>query len=202
MKLPRKIILISSCTLLGVIIIALAAAWHLGLLSLLLPIPGEDDSKYLNIFGQTEQQSAELSTADSSKDNPGSSPDEIALPESLKAGKSTRQQQIEAHYIARLQKIAGGYEGQLNSLVGKAAADCSANRDKSSLAALARKYIAAGNSLEAQCDAQFYAVLREFESELQKNSFSTDTPKIAKQEYERRKAARKKQLLSAAVQQL
>lgn len=209
MKLPHKIILASSCTLLGIILIALAVIWRLGLLPLLLPAPGGFGSEHLKILEQTGQQpagTAGLPGANSANpDNNGNEPGEVTLPESLKAGKSPLQQQIEARYITRLQRIAGGYEGRLNSLVGRAWNEYSTTFNsggKASAAALARKYIAAGTSLESQCDAQFYAVIGEFEAELRKNSLSLDTPKLARREYERTKAARKKQLLSTALQQL
>lgn len=205
MKLPHKLILVSSCTLLGGTLIALAVIWYLGLFPLLLPAPGGFGS----ILEQTDQRSTgaadPLGADNSNLDNTGSKPGELILPENLKAGKPLHQQQLEACYIARLQSIAGGYEGRLNSLVGRAWNEYSTTANKGgkvSAAALARKYMAAGSALESQCDAQFYAVLGEFEAELRKNSYSSNTPKLARQEYERTKAARKKQILSAALQQL
>lgn len=118
---------------------------------------------------------------------------------------SPLRREIEAYYVARLEAICGYYEGRLNGLVGSAQAEYNTARregQKISLASLARKYLAAGAALEKECDAEFYAVLADFKAELRKNSFPLDMPREAQKEYERAKAARKRQLLSAAAKVL
>jgi len=118
------------------------------------------------------------------------------------AGKSAGQRAIEAAYIARLQAVAGGYQGRLNALVGAAWNEYLADRrqgKKVSVLALAGKYITAGNNLEAQCDAQFYAVLDQFEAALRANGYPPDTAVQARQAYEQAKAARRRELLSRAL---
>ncbi len=115
------------------------------------------------------------------------------------------QQQIEARYIARLQKIAGGYEGRLYGLVGQAWNEYITAKKQGqniSVISLARKYMAAGTALEKQCDAEFYATLDEFRTELLKNSLPLDTVIQAQREYERVKAARKRHILTAAAKLL
>jgi|GEM_PF-5383175 len=63
---------------------------------------------------------------------------------------------------------------------------------------LANKYYAAGKSLEAECDAQFYSLLAAFEGELKANSFPLDAAAKAKATYEARKSARAGQLFPAS----
>lgn len=115
---------------------------------------------------------------------------------------SPLRREIEARYIARLEAICSYYEGKLNTLVGSAWNEYSTARmqgQKISAVNLAGKYLAAGNTLEKECDREFYAVLADFRSELRKHSLPLDKTYEAQREYERAKAARKRQILSAAA---
>ena len=111
-------------------------------------------------------------------------------------------QEIEAYFITRLNIIGRYYEGRLNGLLGLAWNEYGAAQKlngKVSAFSLAPKYIAAGNALEKECDQEFYAVLAEFKAEMRKNSFPLDKAFAAQREYERAKAARKKQIFRRAA---
>jgi hypothetical protein len=122
------------------------------------------------------------------------------------AGKtSSSRQEIEAYFITRLSIICRYYEGRLNGLLGLAWNEYGAAqklKGKVSAFSLAPKYVAAGNALEKECDQEFYTVLAEFKAELRKNSFPLDKAFAAQREYERNKAARKKQIFGTAAKLL
>jgi len=128
-----------------------------------------------------------------------------ALPPEARSLPSPEQAAIEAYYLARLETICRSYEGRLNGLIGQAQDEYTSARrqgQKVSVISLAKRYLAAGNALEKQCDADFYAVLADFKAELRKNSFPLDKPREAQKEYEQTKAARKRQIITAAAKML
>lgn len=105
--------------------------------------------------------------------------------------------QIEQKYVSRLQALAAGYEGRLNSLVSDAVNEYRAakkDNPNADLGTIASKYYAAGKSLEAESDSQFYSILSAFESELSANSFPLDAAVKAKEAYETRKGAKAGQI--------
>lgn len=116
---------------------------------------------------------------------------------SSSGGDDSLRSQIEQKYISRLQSLASGYEGKLNSLVSAALSEYSAakkNNPNADISPLINKYYSTGKALEAECDAQFYSVLAAFESELRAHSFPLDAAVKAKETYEARKSARAGQI--------
>jgi hypothetical protein len=130
----------------------------------------------------------------------------VGAPGGVTAGKSfSSRREIEAYFITRLIIICRYYEGRLNGLLDLAWNEYSAAqklREKVSAVSLAPKYIAAGSALERECDQDFYAVLSDFKAELRKNSFPLDKTFEAQKEYEKAKAARKKQIYLTAAKLL
>jgi hypothetical protein len=119
--------------------------------------------------------------------------------------KDQLQKQIDDYYTARLQSLGESYESQLNGLVGEAFNEYQSDKKQGkdvSLAAMAFKYMSEGSALEKQCDAQFNALLDEYEADLRKNNLSLDTAIKAKQNYESAKANREKELLDAAAKMI
>jgi len=129
---------------------------------------------------------------------PAGSTDKAASgPPASAPGGSTLREQIEQKYTSRLQSLASGYEARLNALVSAAAIEYQAAKKanpNADLSPLTAKYTSAGKALEAECDAQFYAVLAEFEHELRANSFPLDAAVKARETYEARKSERAGQL--------
>lgn len=123
----------------------------------------------------------------------GTAREEAAPPQPSDGGDGSRRSQIEQKYNSRLQSLASGYEARLNGLVSAALAEYSAAKKadpNADVGPLVNKYYAAGKSLEAECDSQFYAVLSAFENELSSNSLPLDAAARASEAYEARKSAR------------
>ncbi|KLU60298.1 hypothetical protein CEB3_c31490 [Peptococcaceae bacterium CEB3] len=66
-------------------------------------------------------------------------------------------------------------------------------------AALAQKYIQAGNLLEGNVDGRFYSILGSMQSELVSDGLPTDQVGVIKREYEAAKAARRSAILGKAL---
>jgi hypothetical protein len=64
---------------------------------------------------------------------------------------------------------------------------------------LAKKYLQAGRTLEANVDSQFYSTLNSMRAELIANNFSTDIIGVIKAEYEKAKSAKRSQLLAKVL---
>jgi len=161
-----------------------------------LPLPGTGEWAK---SGLESPPGAASENATDVPETPGVSPPETRVPP------SPDQAAIEAYYLDRLVKISRSYEGRLNGLVGQAQGeytDARRNGQKVAVFSLAKRYLSAGSTLEKQCDADFYAVLADFKTELRKNSFPLDKPLEAQKQYERAKAARKRQILTAAAKML
>lgn len=114
-------------------------------------------------------------------------------------GSNTDRVQFEQYYISKVQSLAYGYEIKLNSLVSSAVIDLKTTRKdnpKADIGPLAEKYISAGRALEAECDAQVYSLLEEFEKELRSKDFPADAAVKAREAYEAGKKDRAEQLLT------
>jgi hypothetical protein len=143
-------------------------------------------------------------TKETSRETPANTPESFAgtPPEATTDKSFSSRQEIEAYFTTRLMVICGYYEGRLNSLLGSTWNEyhtAQKQGQKISAVSLAQKYIAAGNALERECDQEFYAVLTDFKAELRKNSFPLDKALEAQREYEKAKAARKKQIFHHAA---
>jgi hypothetical protein len=215
MRLSRKGKFITLTLVLGIPLLALAGIWRLGLLPLFFnSAPGGFDFLYdpggpdPGVAPGTPSQTAtpspgEANGSDTKQPGTGENPAATAPGKNSDSNKPPLQRDIEARHIAKLQDIARSYAGKLNSLTEAARSEyVSAKQEGKSISAvaLARRYMASGSSLEADCDAQFYDALAEFEAELRQNSLPLDTAQQARQEYEWAKASRKKEILANAAQ--
>lgn len=213
MKIPRKLFLAVIPLLLAVALF-FAAACYLGLTPFLfsprlfweaITTESADNSGTIHDLLKELPESSGTKSAPYPELQSGSGNSTGEAPSAAwKAGETDKnqlQRQIEAYYLSRLQRIAASYESRLNALIGEAAVEYKSaqQQGKLSVLSLARKYYASGSSLESRCDAEFYAVLDEFKTELRKNSLPLDTARQAQAAYERAKAARKKQMLSSAA---
>ncbi len=206
---------------LGLALIILVGAWHLGLLTLFFPPPApvgtaqtanQNNSPAPVATYQQPQQPSKISTATgqspsaSGKTTLNSAGSAAGPPEnSAQLTKDQLQKQIDDYYTIKLQALGESYESQLNGLVSEAFNEYQSDKEQGkdfSVAAMAFKYMSEGNALEKQCDAQFDATLAEYEADLQKNNLSLDTAIKAKQAYESAKATREKELLSAAAKMI
>ena len=186
--------------LIGISLLALAGAWRLGLLPLLFPQPPGAVPPHVTtgatgaVPGATIQPQAVA---------PGRPADNTGTANgNARDSRDALRQEIEQRYVTRLQNLAGGYEGKINALSNGAFGEFEAARKsgKVSYWDMASKYISEGNSLEKQCDAQFYAILQEFKDELSRNNLPLDTAVRVQQLYEYAKANRKREILSNAAQ--
>jgi hypothetical protein len=198
-------------------VLALTAVWRLGLLPLLFPpqpapvsaveIIQPNGEIYLSPHGNSTNNvqpgnghtgsNVSAPVTDKTATNTGNS--------GGWASKSQLQQEIEAKYITRLSNLGNDYEEQLNSLVSEAYNEYSTDKKQGhhvSAMVLANKYLPMGNSLEKQCDDQFYTLLNQFEDELQSNGLPLATAIRAQQVYEYDKAIRKKNILTAAARMI
>jgi uncharacterized protein YaaR (DUF327 family) len=119
--------------------------------------------------------------------------------------KSQLQQEIESRYTTEMQNLAKSYENRLNALLSEAYTEYTTDKKQGkavSVTALAGKYVTMGNALEKQSDDEFYAVLAQFEAELQSNGLPLTTAIRAQQVYEYDKAIRKKEILTAAAKMI
>ena len=164
--------------------------------------PSGNKENSAEITGETAEETIEKAPAGTSGEaSGGTSKSAAGTPNTPEKAPVPLRQEIEVYYITKLRTTCGSYEGRLNSLISSALGEYTAARrqgQKVSAVSLARKYVAAGNALERECDAEFYAILADFKAELRKNSFPLDKTWEAQREYERAKAAYKKQILSSA----
>ncbi|HCJ79859.1 hypothetical protein DK28_0203420 [Peptococcaceae bacterium SCADC1_2_3] len=177
-----------------------------GLLPFIDSTPQGEQEKLSAKKGNGEEIPREK-TKETSRETPANTPEGFAgTPPETTAGKSfSSRQEIEAHFTTKLMIICRYYEGRLNSLLGSTWNEyhtAQKQGQKVSVVSLAKKYIAAGSALERECDQEFYAVLTDFKAELRKNSFPLDKALEAQSEYEKTKAARKKQIFHTAAKNI
>jgi hypothetical protein len=212
-----------SITILCLAVLALAGIWRLGLLPLLLP-PQQPPPTLQASEGETMMPSGEIylsPPAINQNDHTANSQPEgtLAPPASMTPGsnatngpatddlttKSQLQQEIESRYTTEMQNLAKSYENRLNALLSEAYTEYTTDKKQGkavSVTALAGKYVTMGNALEKQSDDEFYAVLAQFEAELQSNGLPLTTAIRAQQVYEYDKAIRKKEILTAAAKMI
>jgi len=107
---------------------------------------------------------------------------------------------IEEKYQAELMQTCTAYEARLNNLVAAASYELQLleqNNLQLNRQELARRYAAEAKELEAQCDAEAYALLDAFEQELRDNGCSTAAAQAARQTYEATKRSRADEILSS-----
>lgn len=108
---------------------------------------------------------------------------------------------IEQKYRPQFLGLQAEYESKLNRLLGSALAEykqVKSSRSNTSLRQLAKKYISAGQALEAESDGQFYALLANMENELGAAGLPTTLTDQLRANYIRLKNERRKQILSMA----
>ncbi|RJQ26847.1 MAG: hypothetical protein C4589_09210 [Peptococcaceae bacterium] len=116
-------------------------------------------------------------------------------------GKTTDpMKEVEQKYRPLFISLQSEYEGRLNQLVGSALAEYNqvkSSRSKTSVRQLAKKYISAGQALEAESDGRFYALLANMESDLKTAGLSTALADQLRARYITLKNERRKQILSS-----
>lgn len=165
----------------------------------------------LFFYNQTKHQSTNPQTASTSEGSGNTSEATTPVPKDTPAGEETTvpqtssaqtslQAQIEQKYTERLQSVGSAYQGKLNGLAASAFSDYQSAKTadpNADLTPLTNKYYAAGQALEAECDAEMYAIMSAFESELRVNSFPVDAAAGARAAYDAAKANRAGQLLTS-----
>ncbi|TEB15095.1 hypothetical protein Psfp_02414 [Pelotomaculum sp. FP] len=157
---------------------------------------GDPASSTGKASGGSDDRGPTSSTGGASSDSDGG---ETSGPQTSPA-QNPLQAQIEQKYTARLQSTGSSYEGRLNSLLASAVADYQAAKKadpNADITPLTNKYYAAGQALEAECDAKMYAILDAFENELRANSLPVDAAVRARAAYDAAKSDRAGQILSA-----
>ena len=107
---------------------------------------------------------------------------------------------IENTLRTKMYSLQSEYNGKLNALVGQAKAEyvrLRASNSKVNAKDLASKYIAKGNSLEAQCDARVYAAIAYAENQLRFYNYKSTVAREAREQYVQVKAQRRKSLMNS-----
>lgn len=100
------------------------------------------------------------------------------------------QTKIKNKYAGQFKTLERTYQGKLKGLLNQAKGEYIAVKNGASevsVMSLAAKYIKKANAMEAEADAQFYAVLAKMEQELKSQGLSTELIRNAETEYELRK---------------
>lgn len=108
---------------------------------------------------------------------------------------------IKQKYEPTLADIEGQASSRISGLIGAAQSEYAAkksNGENINYAYFYNKYVAAANDLEARTDTVFYAVIGSLKSELKSNGLAESHAESFVSEYEARKEARKKDLISKA----
>lgn len=145
------------------------------------------------------EQDLEGSGSDSSGESRGGNPENRDnYPESYSRAPS--KQGIENSLRKKMSSLQSEYNGKLNALVGQAKAEyvrLRASDSKVNVKDLANKYMAKGNSLEAQCDARVYAAIAYAENQLAFYNYKSAVPNEARKQYVKVKAQRRKSLMNS-----
>lgn len=107
------------------------------------------------------------------------------------------QDEISQKYEAQFRQLQSVALSRLDTLFSAAIQEYNQAKKAGTLnrAELAKKYIQAGTTLEANLDNQFYSVLSKMEAELKANNLPTDVVGVYKNEYEQAKSDKRAQLL-------
>ena len=110
---------------------------------------------------------------------------------------NTAEKSIAKKYAPRFAAIKGNFVSEIDGMIAQAKAEYLAiPADKRGLSkiTLGFKYMAKGDALEKQCDADFNAELNRLKADLKKNQLSPNLANTAKKEYEQQKSTVKKAL--------
>ena len=110
---------------------------------------------------------------------------------------STSEKSIAKRYAPKFAAIKGNFVSEIDGMIAQAKAEYAAiPADKRALGkvTLGFKYMAKGDALEKQCDADFYAELNKLKADLKKNKLSPSLANTAKREYLQQKSTVKKAL--------
>ncbi len=110
---------------------------------------------------------------------------------------------IERRYRPRFQALKLEYDDKLKQLADAAVSEYRQYKEsgqKPPVLELVKKYLAAGNALENECDRRFYALLDSMRRDLQEAGLPLELVEEAKKEYRTQKAQRKKQLIKAGLE--
>jgi hypothetical protein len=166
-----------------VLIAAVAAAWHWGILKTGYPnLETPPTQQQVKPIPQVEEQ---IDAAEKMYD------------ESREKNRTVLQEEIEARYTAQLLNTAQDYEKELNNLANTAWEDYTKAQQEGGKISIqmAFPYITEGLKLKTKCDNEINTILQKFESELRANSLPVNKVKLCRQEYERRKSERKEAIL-------
>ena len=112
----------------------------------------------------------------------------------------TTEQAIIQKYAPKFQGLENQALGRLDVLFAAGLREYTQQKKSGTLKAseLARKYIQAGNMLEANVDSQFYGTLNAMEAELVENHLPTAVIADIKKEYVKAKSSKRAELLAKA----
>lgn len=105
-------------------------------------------------------------------------------------------------YQAAFFVMKEGYQGEINELIArgkKEYADLPPQDKKTAKLTMALKYVKLGNALEAACDDSFNKVLEQMQRELAEKGLPVNGVKEAKNQYEKEKSERRKNLMDKAM---
>lgn len=161
--------------------------------------PGKDSPGNAGETGQTAKQPGETAP-DSQGKAPGQPKDRVEpdTPEPAAAVNA-----IEQRYRPQFQALRQEYSAKINNLAAAGMNEYMSYKNSGQnppVLKLVKKYIGAGNALEAECDQRFYALLARMKQDLQEANLPLDLVEQAKKEYSAQKAQRKKQLIKSGLQ--
>lgn len=108
--------------------------------------------------------------------------------------------EVAAHYRPLFTGLQLEYEGRLNSLLRAGLAEYrQARAGGGKVYPVVVRYVQAGRSLEAECDARFNALLEDMRRDLRKRGLPETLVEQARQTYTTMKNERRRQLLAQAI---
>jgi len=105
---------------------------------------------------------------------------------------------IEQKYRPQFSALKNEYDARINNLAAAGMAEYNSYKQSGKnppVMQLVKKYLGAGQALEAECDQKFNLLLATMEQDLKAADLPLNIIKNAKDEYNAQKAARKKQLI-------
>lgn len=125
---------------------------------------------------------------------------EVNLDQSGQLERSVTVSDIERHYRPQFLALEQIYNARLNNLAAQGISEYKSYKENGQnppVLKLVRKYINAGNALEAECDRRVIALLDSMKQDLIAENLPTELVNKVQNDYSSQKAQRKKQLIQS-----
>lgn len=141
------------------------------------------------------ESTAEEILTDKAKSNEQSTEEPQPEPVEESSQPTTRENGNLQDLLARVYLLRAGFSGRVDSLIAQGKADYVASKGKESKLSIAQRYLAQGNALEAECDAQMEDLISQIDAEVQKSGGDRGLPAEIRSAYEAEKEVKKAELI-------